>query len=172
MGGYVSLRAIERNTDRVSALVLCDTKSETDTNEGKLARAATIKAINKDGVKAFARRFLKDAFSSASLSDTRLVGAAMKIISKNKPLGLRGTLLALAGRTDTTSFLPKIKVPTLILVGEEDKITPPAFSRRMHSSIHDSELHLVANAGHLSNMENSEDFNGYLSSFLEGKIQL
>lgn len=171
MGGYVSLRAIERNTDRVSGLILCDTKSEADTNEGKLARAATIKAINKDGVKNFARRFLKDAFSSASLSDSRLVSAATKIISKNKPLGLRGTLLALAGRTDTTSFLPKIKVPTLILVGEADRITPPDFSQRMHSSIQDSELHLVANAGHLSNMENSKDFNAYLLNFLDGKFQ-
>jgi pimeloyl-ACP methyl ester carboxylesterase len=171
MGGYVALRAIERNTDRVSGLILCDTRSEADTNEGKLARAAAIKAINKDGAKAFARRFLKDAFSSTRLWDTTLVGAATKIISKNKPSGLRGTLLALAGRTDTTSFLPKIKVPTLILVGEADKITPPDVSQRMHSSIRNSELHLVANAGHLSNMENSTDFNAYLLNFLDRKIQ-
>jgi pimeloyl-ACP methyl ester carboxylesterase len=171
MGGYVSLRAIERNTDRVSGLILCDTRSEADTNEGKLTRAATIRAINKDGVNAFARRFLKDAFSPRSLSDTRLVNTATKIISKNKPLGLRGTLLALAARTDTTSFLPKIKVPTLILVGEADKITPPDFSQRMHSSIQNSELHLVANAGHLSNMENLTDFNAYLLNFLDRKIR-
>jgi pimeloyl-ACP methyl ester carboxylesterase len=171
MGGYVALRAIERNTDRVSGLILCDTRSEADTNEGKLARSATIKAINKDGVKTFARRFLKDALSERSLSNPRLVTAATKIIGNNKPLGLRGTLLALAGRTDTTSFLPRINVPTLIMVGDADKITSPDCSRRMYSLIQNSELRLVAGAGHLSNMENSTDFNAYLMDFLDRNIQ-
>jgi pimeloyl-ACP methyl ester carboxylesterase len=67
--------------------------------------------------------------------------------------------------------LPKIKVPTLILVGEADRITPPDLSQRMHSSIRNSELHLVANAGHLSNMENSTDFNAYLLNFLDRNIK-
>lgn len=171
MGGYVALRAIERNTDRVSGLILCDTRCEADTNEGKLARSATIKAINKDGVKTYAGRFLKDALSERSLSNPRLVAAARKIICRNKPLGLRGTLLALAGRTDTTSFLPRINVPTLILVGEADKITSPECSRRMHSLIQNSELRLLAGAGHLSNIENSADFNTYLMDFLNRNIQ-
>jgi len=153
MGGYISLRATERHTDRVSGLILCDTKSEADTNDGKLARSAAIKVIKRDGVKTFAKNFLGQALCSTSLSNQTLVNAAMKIICRNKSLGLCGTLLALAGRTDTTGFLPKILVPTLILVGDSDKITPPDFSRRMHSSIQGSELNLIADAGHFSNIE-------------------
>jgi pimeloyl-ACP methyl ester carboxylesterase len=170
MGGYIALRAIERNADRVSGLVLCDTKSEADTNDGKLTRVATIKAIKKDGVKAFATQFLKDALSPTSLSDSKLVNNARKAIVQNKPLGLCGTLLALAGRTDTTSVLPRINVPTLIMVGEEDRITPPTHSETMHSSIRNSELHLISHAGHFSNLENSTQFNRYLLNFLQDAI--
>lgn len=57
MGGYVSLRAIERNTERVSGLVLCDTKTEADPNETKLARGGSIRTIKKNGVDAYARTF-------------------------------------------------------------------------------------------------------------------
>jgi len=171
MGGYISLRAVERESGRVSGLILCDTKSEADTDEAKLARAATIKSIKKVGVKPFAENFLRGALSPPSLSDQNLVKTATKLIGRNKPLGVCGTLLALAGRTDTGKFLPMISVPTLILVGDSDKITPPDLSRRMHSAIQGSELRLIPKSGHLSNLENPTEFNSYVLSFLKEKIE-
>ena len=171
MGGYVSLRAVERNTERVSGLVLCDTKSETDPNETKLARGASIRAIKRNGVDAYAETFLKGALSPTSLKDRSVVEMATKIIQQNKALGLCGTLLALAGRTDTTSFLPKIEVPVLILVGEQDAITPPEQSHKMHSMIQHSELHAIPHAAHLSNMENPLEFNIHLLNFLQNRMQ-
>jgi len=166
MGGYVALRAAERHPDRVNGLILCDTKSEADTNEGKLARTVSIKAIKKDGVRKFAKSFLGVALSSSALSDRNLVSVATKIICRNRPLGLCATLLALACRTDTSGFLPKIKVPTLIVVGEADNITPFECSNRMHSSIQDSKLLLIRDAGHFSNMENPTQFNESVANFL------
>lgn len=171
MGGYVSLRAVERNTERVSGLVLCDTKPDADSNETKLARGASIRAIKRNGVGPYAETFLKGVLSPTSLKDRSLVEAAAKIIRQNQALGLCGTLLALAGRTDTTSFLPKIKVPTLILVGEQDTITPPEHSRRMQSLVQNSELHIIPQAGHMSNMENPTTFNTHLLSFLQKHTQ-
>jgi pimeloyl-ACP methyl ester carboxylesterase len=171
MGGYVALRTAERHRDRVDGLVLCDTKSEADTNEGKLARAGSIKAIKEDGVREFAKSFLCGALSPSGLSNRNLVSVAMKIISRNQPLGLCGTLLALACRTDTSGFLPTIKVPTLIVVGEADKITPVECSSRMHSAIQGSELQLIHDAGHFSNMENSIQFNEKLADFLTDRIK-
>lgn len=171
MGGYVSLRTVERNTERVSGLVLCDTKSEADTNETKLARGASIRAIKKNGVGAYAETFLKGALCPTSLKDQSVVESAAKLIQQNTALGLCGTLLALAGRTDTTSFLPKIEVPTLILVGEQDTITPPEQSHKMHSMIQNSELHVIPRAAHLSNMENPVEFNTHLLSFLQNRMQ-
>ncbi len=171
MGGYVALRTVERNTQRVDGLVLCDTKSEADTNETKLARGASISAIKKNGVDAYADTFLKGALSSTSLKERSVVETAAKIIRQNQALGLSGTLLALAGRTDTTSFLPKIQVPTLILVGEQDKITPPEQSRKMQSSIQNSELHIIPQSGHFTNLENPTVFNTHLLNFLQKHTQ-
>jgi pimeloyl-ACP methyl ester carboxylesterase len=170
MGGYVALRTVERHSDRVSGLILCDTKSEADTNDGKLGRSAAIKQINELGVRVFAANFLKNAFSQTSLTDSKMVNAATRIILRNKRLGLCGMLLALASRTDTTLSLTKIRVPTLILVGEHDKITPPTVSEQLHSSIPNSELCLIPNAGHISNLERPIDFNSSLLNFLEKKF--
>jgi pimeloyl-ACP methyl ester carboxylesterase len=99
------------------------------------------------------------------------VDEAMKIINKNKPIGLCGTLLALAGRTDTTSFLPSINVPTSIMVGAHDRIAPPAHSESLHAAIRDSELHRIANAGHFANLENSRQFNEHLLNFAENTVR-
>ena len=88
------------------------------------------------------------------------------MIESNSSVGICGTLLALAGRTETTPSLPKIQVPTLILVGEQDKITPPELSEKMHALIPNSKLQILPNAAHLSNLEEPEEFNSNLLSFL------
>jgi len=95
-----------------------------------------------------------------------VVGRIRATIANTKPLSIAGTLLAMAGRTDTTESLPSIGVPTLILVGEHDAVTPVASSRAMAERIPGAELHVVPGAGHLSNLENPEHFNERLIEFL------
>jgi 3-oxoadipate enol-lactonase len=171
MGGYVALRAMERNPERFSALVLCDTTSTSDSNEARLRRAAAIKTVKKDGVKMFAEGFLKAVFSKQSITSSHdAVGAARKMILSNSPTGICGALLAMAGRTDTTESLAKINVPTLILVGQHDTITPPAAAKSMHERIKNSKMHIIENAAHMSCMENPVQFNDYLIKFLKGVI--
>ena len=167
MGGYIALRAIERNPDRVSSLILCDTGPQADSNEVKIRRAANIKSVKTNGVKAFAEGFVKAIFTPESLkSRPDKVEAVSQLIESNSEMGICGTLLALAARTDTTDSLDLIKVPTLILVGEEDKITPPKLSELMDSNISNSEIHVISNAAHLSNIESTLEFNRHLSEFL------
>ena len=89
------------------------------------------------------------------------------IIERTAPLSLCGTMLALAGRTDTTPSLAAITIPTLIMVGEHDALTPPAVSQAMNEKIPQSELHLIPNAAHMSNMENPGEFNKHLVEFLQ-----
>ena len=169
MGGYITLRALERNPERFSAAVLCDTRSEADSDEGRLKRAAGIAAVKKNGSASFADGFVKAVFAEESVkTKAALVQSIHKIISYTSPLSIAGTLLALAARTDTTASLAKIKIPTLILVGEHDAITPPAASRAMHEKIPGSELHIVPHAAHMSNLENTDFFNEKLLSFLKG----
>ncbi|MEK7671460.1 MAG: alpha/beta fold hydrolase [Bacteroidota bacterium] len=167
MGGYITLRALERNPERFRAAVLCDTKSEADTNEGKLKRFETMKAVREHGSEVFSEAFVTIVFAPESFRAKPEAVALIKNIIKHTPaLSTAGTLLALASRTDTTSSLHNIKIPTLILVGEKDVTTPPANSQSMHEKISGSELHIIPNAAHMSNLENPEVFNERLLSFL------
>jgi 3-oxoadipate enol-lactonase len=167
MGGYIALRAIERNPERFRALVLCDTRSEADSNEGKIKRAAAARQIKAEGVEKFAADFVKAVFAPRSFeADLEMVNFIQDIIEETSPTTIVGTLIALAGRTDTTASLPNIRVPTLILVGEHDTLTPPTAAEAMHKSIPNSELHVIPNAAHLSNLENPEVFNKHFLNFL------
>ena len=167
MGGYIALRAIERNPERIASLILCDTGPQADSNEVKIRRATNIKSVKANGVKTFAENFVKAVFATSSLKSKPFeVEAIRKTIEANSEVGICGTLLALASRTDTTDSLDVIRVPTLIMVGEEDKVTPPKLSELMDSKISGSFIHVLKNAGHLSNLENPEDFNKHLDEFL------
>ena len=169
MGGYIALRALEREPARFLGAALCDTRSEADTNEGKLRRFAAMAAVKTYGSAPFADTFVKAVFAPASLE--RIPGrVAMirEIIARTPALSIAGTLLALASRTDTTPSLERISVPTLILVGEEDITTPPEASRSMHAKIRGSRLHIIPGAAHMSNLENPGTFNAHLLAFLEG----
>jgi 3-oxoadipate enol-lactonase len=167
MGGYIALRAIERNPERFRGLVLCDTQSEADTNEGKIKRATSIQSVKADRVKKYAEGFVKAVFAPQTFErNPEAVKFIKKIIEKTSPIAIAGTLLALASRTDTTESLPRINVPTLILVGEHDARTPVSAAKSMSEKIRQSELHVISNAAHLSSLENPEEFNKHLSGFL------
>jgi 3-oxoadipate enol-lactonase len=168
MGGYVALRAIQRNPELFNAIILCDTTSSADSNEAKLRRAASIKLIKKDGAKPFAEGFLKAVFSEQSFSTKQnIVDEARRMILSNYPIGICGALLAMAARTDTTEALSKIDVPTLVLVGEHDTVTPPAAAKTMHDRIQNSKIHIIGSAAHMSSMENPNEFNEHLIKFLK-----
>jgi 3-oxoadipate enol-lactonase len=168
MGGYIALRALERNPKRFRAAVLCDTRSEADGNEGKLKRVASIMAVKRDGSTAFADGFVKNVFAPETFEKNPQVVKEMHTIIRRTPeISIAGTQLALAARTDTTASLSSIKTPTLILVGEQDVLTPPSASQAMHERITGSEMHIIPRAAHLSNLENPEFFNEKLISFLD-----
>jgi 3-oxoadipate enol-lactonase len=167
MGGYIALRAVERNPERVLGLVLADTQAKADSNEAKLRRAASMKAVKTNGVKAYAEGFVKTVFAPQSFTEkANAVNTIQRIIESNSMIGICGALLALATRTDTTESLTNIRVPTLILVGEHDTSTLVSASEEMHRKIRSSEMHVIADAAHMSNLENSEAFNAYLLNFL------
>jgi pimeloyl-ACP methyl ester carboxylesterase len=168
MGGYVLLRALERAPERFRAVVLADTRSQADDDASKLGRAATLKSLKTNGLEAFAEQF-----SGKLLGPTTLArGAGLRedvaaMIRRNRVLAVGGALLALAARTDTTEALRRLAVPALILVGEEDAITPPAHSRAMSDAAPGAKLVQIAGAGHMSNIESPEAFNRALLGFLE-----
>jgi len=167
MGGYVALRAVEKNPSRVKALVLCDTRAEADANENKIKRAAAVDFVRARGVAAFLDPFLADALSSKTKTDKPKVVDFLKgVAGKSSPEAVMAALAALASRGDMTAALPGIKAPTAVLVGSQDKITPLPLSELIRSRVPGAELHLIPDAGHFSNAENPEAFNDRLVSFL------
>ena len=168
MGGYIALRMYERFPARIKGLILCNTKSSADSNEAKIKRAATTQAIKQYGVRTFAENFLKSVFWKETFqSNPAAIEFIRELITSNSILGICGTQLALASRTDTTHVLSTINVPTLVMTGEHDMLAPPVEARAMGGSIPESELHIIPNAAHMSNIENSEQFNRLLLEFLE-----
>jgi pimeloyl-ACP methyl ester carboxylesterase len=168
MGGYIALRALQREPGRFTAAVLCDTRSEADTDEGRLRRAASVRTVKKNGSAAYAADYVKSMFTEESfLTRPAVVDSIRQIIARTPPLSLAGTLIALAARTDTTSSLSSISIPTMILVGERDTVTPLFSSQSMQAKIRGSELHIVPGAAHLSNLENPGFFNEKLLAFLK-----
>ena len=168
MGGYITLRAFEREPVRFVAAVLCDTRSEPDTDEGRVKRAASVRAVKKNGPTAFAADYVKMMFAQETIStNPAAVESIRQVIARTPPLSIAGTLIALAARTDTTASLGRISVPTLVLVGERDTVTPPPSSESMKSKIPGAELHIVPGAAHLSNLDNPAYFNEKLLTFLK-----
>jgi 3-oxoadipate enol-lactonase len=172
MGGYIALRAIERHPERFDGLVLCDTKSGADSDEAKIRRATTLKSLKLNGVGQFADNFVKTVFAESTFTaHPEIVESVRAIIKSTSPIGIGGTLLALAGRTDTTAALTNIAVPTLILCGEHDLLTPPKDSESMQRQITGSAFHIIPAAAHMSNLENSGVFNDKLIGFLKSMHQ-
>lgn len=168
MGGYISLRAVERNESIYGGLILCDTRSSADTDEGKIKRADAIKKINTLGVKQFVSDFVPMCFAVKSITDSN--EEYSKILKKSlgsNSIGVKGCILAMAGRTDTTSYLPKIKLPTLLLCGEDDRLTPPDVMELMAQQIPGAQFDIVLGAGHMSPIENASFVNNRIKKFLE-----
>ena len=167
MGGYISLRAMERIKNKFSGLILCDTKSEADDNNGKLKRAAAIKQITSGDFKNFIESFVLDCFSEKFVKDHESeYREVVNRSKKNDPLGIKGCLLAMAGRTDTTENLSKINIPTLVICGSEDKLSPVNVMQPMSEKIHNSKFVIVEGAGHMTPIEDSQKVNSAIKEFL------
>jgi len=171
MGGYIALRAAEKSPAVFGGLVLCDTKAEADDNAGKLSRAQAIATVNRDGLGRYAAYIVPRCFApDAATKRAKLFKAAIDQVMTQNPTGVKGCLLAMAGRTDTTAFLPKIAVPTLIVVGADDQLTPPAQMEVMRHSIAGAEIAIIEEAGHMSPVENPAAVNRALESFLKSRF--
>lgn len=167
MGGYISLNAVSRFPERFTALVLCDTQCIADTTQAKENRYLTIKQINLEGADAFNEKFVKSVFHPDSLTNkTELVENLRSIVVANSTRIITAGLTAMAERSETCSTLEAIKIPTLIICGREDELTPLAKSEFMHERIKGSIVRIIDHAAHVSNLEQPDEFNKYLKNFL------
>ena len=172
MGGYIALRAMERNSSLFKAVILCDTRSLADDNAGKIKRFEQIKQIKAGGRNEYVEELLKNLISPKTLDGDadkqKIVDFIKEIASWQKDSAIAGALLTMAARTDTTDSLVNVNMPALIIVGADDKFTPESPSRLMNEKLKGSALKIIPDAGHFANMENSEVFNSEIIKFLKG----
>ncbi len=157
MGGYVTLRAHERDASRFDAMVLIDTKSTPDNDAGRVARSETIRTLRSDGMDAFSEAFTKKVVHPDC--DLATIDRVKSIIRNNKPSALEHALVAMAARTDTTSALVGCSVPVGFIVGENDTLTPPPVMKEMAETAGSGHFYTIAGAGHLSAIEKPDAFN-------------
>ncbi|TFG27096.1 MAG: alpha/beta hydrolase [Promethearchaeota archaeon] len=190
MGGYIALEFIHNNTDTLKGLILIDTKATADTDEQKQNRFQTIENIQKalktnsiedndtivieqlsnqdQNIKAFINNLSNNIVSEYVHDKYPTISKEIrKIMKQQKLVGVIHALRAMAGRRDNTKILKKFKKKVLIIVGEYDQITPIEISKQMKNIASKAKLKVVSNAGHLSNMENSYNFNLFLMDWIK-----
>lgn len=177
MGGYALLEFVRLFPERTQGLILADTKATADSDEAKKTRETQARLILEKGMAAIAEDFLKKLFTQQTLQsplkDARphtpraSVEKIRNLILSCAPVSAAAALRGMAQRRDQTPHLASIRVPTLILVGDEDPITTPADAKAMQEKIPDAKLTVIKNAAHLSNLENLEAFNQAVDTFIQ-----
>ena len=168
MGGYVALAFYKQSPSRVRALVLADTRAQADNEEAKQNREQQARKALDEGMAGIADSMLPKLLTPETVSKhPEIVKRVRDMMLKTKPEGAAAALRGMAERDDQTELLAKIAAPTLILVGAEDAITPVADSEKMHQAIAGSRLVVIDNAGHVSNLERTEQFNEAMLGFMK-----
>lgn len=168
MGGYVLLRALEREPERFRGAVLADTRTAADDDATRLARARSIRTLRTDGVGPFADAMLPKLLGATTRAERpAVVEEVRRLAVENDPRGLAGAQLAMLSRTDTTGVLGRLEIPVLVVVGEEDELTPPDGARAMAEAVPDGRVAVIPGAGHVTPMERPAAFLEALRAFLD-----
>ncbi|HSD31281.1 MAG TPA: alpha/beta fold hydrolase [Gemmatimonadales bacterium] len=169
MGGYVLFEFLRRHRSRVRGLVLCDTRPEADTVEGKQARDENAALVERDGVAALADRVVPKLLGATTRAGRpELVEQVRGMAVRQPAAGVIGALRAMRDRPDSTGLLGGITVPTLVVHGAEDEVVPPPIARAMAARIPGAHYVEVAGAGHLAPLEQPERVTRALQQFLGG----
>lgn len=171
MGGYVTFALARRAPDRVRALVLADTRPQADGEEGRAKRREMLALVERGGVEAVADAMLPALVGATSHEERpEVVAEVRRLVLANRPAAVQAAVSAMMIRPDSTPLLAAITCPTLVVVGEEDAITPVADATALHEAIPGSRLAVLPEAGHLANLETPAAFDAALARFLNERV--
>jgi pimeloyl-ACP methyl ester carboxylesterase len=156
MGGYIALEIVRQAADRVEKLALLDTGSRADTPEATAKRHANIALAQSGRFEDVIDPQFPLYVHPARASDAALKAEYLAMCHDVGPQAYVRQQKAIMGRVDSRPLLAAIRVPTLVLVGEQDAATPPALSDEMAAAIPGARLARIAECGHLSTMERSD----------------
>ena len=167
MGGYAAFAFVRRHPQRLAGLILQDTRAGADSAEARAGRATLAAKVLAEGASAAIEAFLPKLLGETTQRERlALVASVRERILGTPPQGIASALHGLAARADSRETLPTIAVPTLVLVGAEDVLTPPSEATTMAAAIPRARLDVIPAAGHLANLENPGAVNAALRAFL------
>ncbi|MEZ7128170.1 alpha/beta fold hydrolase [Nonomuraea sp. AD125B] len=171
MGGYVTLAFCRRHPDRLLGAILADTKAVPDPAPARDNRERIAQAVLSEGSDVLVSEVLPGLIGPTTRERRAMVFGRVKGLVQSAPPGaVAWAQRAMAGRPDSTGTLAALKVPLLVVVGEEDDLTPPAEAEAMAAAVPGARLEVIPKAGHLSAVEQPEAFNAAVSEFLQTEL--
>jgi 3-oxoadipate enol-lactonase len=171
MGGYIAFAVLRHAARYVHALVLADTKSQADSPEAVEGRKRLLQTLDAHGAAGVADEMIPKLLGETTRRERpEVVAQVRELVLASSAAAIGAAIRALMSRPDSTPLLPTIHVPTLILVGVEDTVTPVANALEMQRGIAGAELVQIPAAGHLSNLEQPEAFDAALARFLSHRV--
>jgi len=168
MGGYIAFEMMRRHRHRVAGLILADTRADADTEEGKRGRDDAARLAETQGAAAIAERMIPRLLGrSTQQTQPQVVERLKEIIGRASVPGIVGALRAMRDRPDSTPLLASIDVPTLVVVGQEDELTPPALAKAMTSAIPSAAMTVIPGSGHVTPLEAPTAVSRVFAEFLE-----
>lgn len=168
MGGYHAFAFERRYPQMVASMMLCDTRADADTDAAREKRFEFIAALKQRGIsEAKARMIPKLLGQTTHATEPELAGRLSVIIERHRVQAIIEQLKALAHRPDSSAHLSAIRCPTLVVVGEEDELTPPSIAKSIADAIPNARLEIIPKAGHLPNLEQPEQFNALMLQHLQ-----
>ena len=169
MGGYVALEFARRYRSRLRGLVLMDTVAEADSADGRKGREAAMQVAREKGAGTIAAQMLPKLFAADAATTMPQVVERVRVMMEGAPVkGIVGALSAMRDRTDSLPLLGDLAgLPTLVVVGEQDQLTPPARARTIADGIPGATLSIIPGSGHLPPVEQPLATTRVLAEFLQ-----
>jgi pimeloyl-ACP methyl ester carboxylesterase len=169
IGGYAMFEFWRRHRERVSRLVLANTRAGAETAEGRATRLAAAERVLRDGTSEFIDELLPKLISKVTQANRPdIVEAARAMARKMSPADIAAVQRGMAVRPDSVPTLATINVPTLVIAGEDDSV-PLSELELMHRQVPGSELKVIAKAGHYAAMERPGEFGRLLRTFFDSQ---
>ncbi len=164
MGGYVAMAVLRQDAGRVRGLLLMDTQATADDEAGKAKREEAARAAERGGMKAIAEAMVPRLLAKDPIPAVRM--SVEEMILQNRSEGAAAAQRGMAARLDSKDLLARFAGPALVVVGDQDEITPPAKAEQMAQLLAHHELVVVRGAGHLASLESPSAVNAALTAFL------
>lgn len=167
LGGYVAFELLRRHPDRIRALILSDTRAEADSADARRARDELVEAVGREGSGVLFDRMGPRLLSPGTWrAAPQAVKRLERMVREAPPAGVTAALLAARDRADSRDLLAGINVPTLVLVGADDAITPPEAVLELAERIRGARVVRIAGAGHMPPLERPEETTAAIGEFL------